>query len=47
MERAYGPAEASASGQIIYRKDGMKLGFILRDEMIVAIEYLSLVLEEE
>jgi hypothetical protein len=46
MEEAYGPAEASDSGQIIYRKDDMKLGFILKEEMIIAIEYLSLVLEE-
>jgi hypothetical protein len=47
MENLYGSAQANESGQIIYQKDGMKLGFILRDERIVSIEYLSSVLEEE
>jgi hypothetical protein len=48
MENAYGPGQANESGQFIYEKEGMKLGFITDDsDVIIAIEYMSKVLDEE
>jgi hypothetical protein len=49
MENAYGAAAVTDSGQFIYEKEGMKLGFILSDEddSIIAIEYMSKVLDEQ
>ncbi|MDR0221387.1 MAG: hypothetical protein LBI54_08305 [Lachnospiraceae bacterium] len=47
MENAYGPGQATESGQFIYEKEGMKLGFITDDsDVIIAIEYMSKVLDE-
>lgn len=42
----YGTDYTENNGMITYEKDGMKLCFIIQDDAVVSIEYLSTVLEQ-
>lgn len=46
MVNAYGGEGSEELGMTIYRKDNMKLCFILKEDSIVSIEYKSTVLDE-
>ncbi|MBQ7955641.1 MAG: hypothetical protein IJ282_07805 [Lachnospiraceae bacterium] len=45
MIAAYGENYKEENGLLVYEKDGMKLCFILENDEIVSIEYMSTVLE--
>lgn len=45
MTAAYGENYTEENGMAVYEKDGMKLRFILENEEITSIEYVSTVLE--
>ncbi|MCM1025417.1 MAG: hypothetical protein NC432_03220 [Roseburia sp.] len=45
MEEAYGTDGTTEGGKVIYRKDNMKLCFILKDDSIVSIEYNTTALD--
>lgn len=45
MEEAYGTDSTEEGGKVVYRKDNMKLCFILEDDSIISIQYNSTVLE--
>lgn len=46
LQEAYGSESSKEGGLLVYAKDGMELCFILQDDAIVSIEYMSTVLEE-
>ena len=46
MIEAYGGEGSEELGMTVYRKDGMKLCFILKDDSIISIEYKSTLLDE-
>lgn len=46
LTEAYGDGGAEEAGMIVYRKDDMKLCFIIQDDSIASIEYRSTVLDE-
>lgn len=46
LTEAYGDGGAEEAGMIVYRKDDMKLCFIIQDDNIASIEYRSTVLDE-
>lgn len=46
MLNAYGDSYAEESGMIVYAKDGMKLCFIVSDDIVTSIQYFSTVLDE-
>ena len=46
MEAAYGAGHENDSGQIIHQKDHMRLAFILDGDMVMSIEYQSMVLDD-
>lgn len=43
---AYGTNYTEEGGMVVYRKDGMKLCFIVQDDTVTSIQYLSTVLDE-
>lgn len=43
---AYGTDYAEEGGMVVYKKDGMKLCFIVQDDVVTSIQYLSTVLDE-
>lgn len=43
---AYGSDYTEETGMIVYRKDGMKLSFIIQEDEVVSIEYSSMVYDE-
>jgi len=45
IEEVYGEATSKEDTMITYKKDEMKLCFLIRDDAVVSIEYRSLVLE--
>ena len=45
IEEVYGQATSKEDTMIAYKKDEMKLCFLIRDDAVVSIEYRSLVLE--
>lgn len=45
MIKAYGDKYTDENGVLVYRKDGMKLCFILEEDEIVSIEYRTIVLD--
>ena len=47
MIDTYGDGYSDEDGMYVYKKDGMKLCFIVNDDSIVSIKYLSTVLDEE
>lgn len=46
LAEAYGDGGTEEAGMIVYRKDDMKLCFIIQDDSIASIEYRSTVLDE-
>lgn len=46
LTEAYGGEGSAEMGMIVYRKDDMKLCFILKDDAVTSIEYKSTVLDE-
>lgn len=46
MVKAYGGEGSEEMGMTVYRKDNMKLCFILKEDSVVSIEYKSTVLDE-
>lgn len=46
VAEAYGDGGTEEAGMIVYRKDDMKLCFIIQDDSIASIEYRSTVLDE-
>ena len=46
MEATYGIPRQNDSGQLIYDKDGMRLCFILDDDVVISIEYQTTVLDQ-
>lgn len=46
MVEVYGEDSVSESGMTVYKKDDMKLCFIIQDDSIASIEYRSTVLDE-
>ena len=46
LQQTYGTDSVEENGMLVYEKDGMKLCFILQNEVIVSVEYRSTVLEE-
>ena len=46
LAEAYGGEGTEESGMIVYRKDDMKLCFIIHDDSVASIEYRSTVLDE-
>ena len=46
LTEAYGDGGSEEAGMIVYRKDDMKLCFIIQDDSIASIEYRSTVLDE-
>lgn len=42
----YGEDAINESGMVVYEKDGMKLCFIIKEDMVVSVEYRSTVLTE-
>jgi len=46
MEATYGPPRLMDNGQLVYDKDGMRLCFILENDIIISIEYQTTVLEQ-
>lgn len=43
---AYGADYTEEGGMVVYKKDGMKLCFIVQDDTVTSIQYLSTVLDE-
>lgn len=43
---AYGTNYTEEGGMVVYKKDGMKLCFIVQDDTVTSIQYLSTVLDE-
>lgn len=43
---AYGTDYTEEGGMVVYKKDGMKLCFIVQDDTVTSIQYLSTVLDE-
>ena len=46
MIAAYGENYAEEAGMLVYAKDGMKLMFLLKNDMVSSIQYTSTVLSE-
>lgn len=46
VEQAYGSEYTEETGKIVYKKDGMKLGFIFQEDEVVSIEYSSTAYDE-
>lgn len=46
MLEAYGGSGSEEMGMTVYRKDGMKLCFILEEDSIISIEYKTTLLDE-
>ena len=46
MEAVYGTPRLADNGSLIYDKDGMRLCFILADDIIISIEYQTTVLDQ-
>lgn len=47
VSSVYGQATEETDNSVTYKKDDMKLVFIFQDDVVAAIEYKSLVLDEE
>lgn len=45
VKEVYGEPTEEKDGNAVYGKDGMKLNFLIQDDKVVSIEYLSTVLE--
>lgn len=46
VEQAYGSEYTEETGKIVYKKDSMKLSFILQEDEVVSIEYCSTAYDE-
>lgn len=46
LAEAYGSGAEEENGMVVYRKDGMKLCFIVEDDSITSIEYKTTILDE-
>lgn len=46
VEETYGEEGISENGMLVFAKDGMKLCFIMQDEVVISVEYRSTVLDE-
>lgn len=46
VEAAYGASDLTGDGTIVYEKGDMKLNIIVKDDMVISIEYKSTALEE-